>query len=245
MKNLKLNEMRKITLSLILALVLAGCGSQQNREIQEYESEILRSDQLAGLTPDSVLTLLKRGNENFVFKSTRLRDAQAQLATSAEIGQAPKAIVLSCIDSRVPVETIFDMGIGDIFVARVAGNVVNEDMLASMEYACKYIGSKVVLVLGHESCGAVNAACAGLKDGNLTELMEKIQPAVELASIDGGDPFGADFQSRAVAYNVAVMVDYVRDNSSILRDLERRGEIKIVGAVFDLHTGLVGFEGID
>ncbi|MFR9636649.1 MAG: carbonic anhydrase, partial [Rikenellaceae bacterium] len=170
------------------------------------------------------------------------RDSQAQLAKSAKVGQAPKAIVLSCIDSRVPVETIFDMGVGDIFVARVAGNVVNDDMLASMEYACKYIGSKVVLVLGHESCGAVNAACAGLEDGNLTELMHKIHPAVELASAEGGDPLSKEFQSRAVAYNVDVMVDNIRKNSKTLYDLESSGEIKIVGGVFDIHTGLVEFD---
>ncbi|MFI3269218.1 MAG: carbonic anhydrase [Rikenellaceae bacterium] len=234
-----MKKLAAITLSLF---VMVGCISRNTKTVQEVESKILKSAELERLTPDSVMLLLKQGNQNFITKSTRTRDAQAQLAKSAEIGQAPKAIILSCIDSRVPVETIFDMGIGDIFVARVAGNVVSDDMLASMEYACKYIGSKVVVVLGHESCGAVNAACAGLKDGNLTELMHKIEPAVKLTAADGGDPFSKEFQSRAVANNVAVMVGNIRKGSSTLADLEREGTIKIVGGVFDIHTGVVTFD---
>ncbi len=234
--------MKKITIIILSLMTAIGCVSQNTKTVQEVESKILKSADLEKLTPDSVMILLRQGNQNFVSKSTRTRDVQMQLAKSAEIGQAPKAIVLSCIDSRVPVEMIFDMGVGDIFVARVAGNVVSDDMLASMEYACKYIGSKVVLVLGHESCGAVNAACAGLKDGNLTELMHKIEPAVKLTAADGGDPFSKEFQSRAVANNVDVMVENIRKGSSTLSELEHEGKIKIVGGVFDIHTGLVEFE---
>ncbi len=234
--------MKNFIVIVFLFLVCVGCRSKQQVIIQAVESEILRSSDLANLTPDSVLVLLKKGNENFASKSTRMRDYQTQLALSALIGQSPKAIVLSCIDSRIPVEIVFDMGVGDIFVARVAGNVVNDDMLASMEYACKYIGSKLVLVLGHESCGAVNAACAGLEDGNLTELMRKIEPAVQLAAAEGGDPLSPEFQSRAVAYNVDVMVENVRKMSPTLAELEREGKIKIVGGVFDIHTGLVKFD---
>ncbi|MFR9504346.1 MAG: carbonic anhydrase [Rikenellaceae bacterium] len=237
--------MKKLATITLLLFVLTGCISSKTKIAQEVEKRILNSADLEMLTPDSVLVLLKQGNQNFVTGSTRLRDAQAQLALSAEIGQAPKAIVLSCIDSRVPVETIFDMGIGDIFVARVAGNVVSDDMLASMEYACKYIGSKVILILGHESCGAVNAACAGLKDGNLTELMHKIEPAVKLTAAEGGDPFSKEFQSRAVAYNVEVMVDNVRRGSPILAALEEKGEIKIIGGVFNIHTGVVEFDDLE
>ncbi len=231
--------MKKIIIAILSLTLLVACTSRKTKTIRAMESRILKSTDLEQFTPDSVLTLLKLGNQNFVSKSMRLRNPQAQLARSAEIGQAPKAIVLSCIDSRVPVETIFDMGVGDIFVARVAGNVVNEDMLASMEYACKYIGSKVILVLGHESCGAVNAACAGLKDGNLTELMHKIYPAVRLTAAEGGDPLSAEFQSRAVAYNVDVMVDNIRKYSETLSKLESQGKIKIVGGVFSIYTGVV------
>ncbi len=231
--------MRKFIFTALLFVV--GCSSRSVKTVQEVESRILKSAQLQGLTPDSVLHLLRVGNRNFVSQSMRLRNPQAQLAKAAEVGQAPKAIVLSCIDSRVPVETIFDMGVGDIFVARVAGNVVNEDMLASMEYACKYIGSKVIMVLGHESCGAVNAACAGLEDGNLTELMHKIHPAVEMAAAEGGDPFSKEFQSRAVAYNVDVMVGNIRAQSPTLARLEQSGEIKIVGGVFNIYNGVVEF----
>ncbi len=234
--------MQKLLLTLLSAASLVACGSSRTKEVQQLETQILKSADLENLTPDSVLTLLKQGNQNFVSKTMYGRDLQAQLALSAEIGQAPKAIVLSCIDSRVPVEAIFDMGIGDIFVARVAGNVVNDDMLASMEYACKYIGSKLVVVLGHESCGAVNAACAGLEDGNLTELMHKIEPAVRLTEKDGGDPLSKEFQSRAVANNVDVMVENVRKRSKTLAELESEGEIKIVGGVFSIYTGLVEFD---
>lgn len=231
--------MKRAIFAILTLLMVVACGESKKEVVEELESGILKSAELEQLTPDSVLVLLKEGNQNFVNRSMRARDHQTQLAKSVEIGQAPKAIVLSCIDSRVPVETIFDMGVGDIFVARVAGNVVNDDMLASMEYACKYIGSKVVLVLGHESCGAVNAACAGLEDGNLTELMHKIEPAVELAAADGGDPFSKEFQSRAVAYNVGVMVDNVRKSSPTLAQLEAEGKIKIVGGVFSIYTGVV------
>lgn len=235
--------MKKLLFATLSLVSFIACTSPSRTMIvQELESEILRSDALEALTPDSVMQLLERGNQNFVSKSTTPRDLQSQLALSAEIGQAPKAIVLSCIDSRVPVEMIFDMGIGDIFVARVAGNVVSEDMLASMEYACKYIGSKVIVVLGHESCGAVNAACAGLRDGNLTELMRKIQPAVKLAEAEGGDPFSKEFQSRAVAHNVDVMIYNIRNQSETLSEAEKQGKIKIIGGVFDIHTGLVKFD---
>ncbi|MFI3261343.1 MAG: carbonic anhydrase family protein [Rikenellaceae bacterium] len=233
--------MKQIILPLLSAVILTACTSQQTKTVQEIETQILRSEDLERLTPDSVIVLLKQGNQNFASRSTRTRDSQTQLSESAVVGQAPKAIVLSCIDSRVPVEKIFDMGVGDIFVARVAGNVVNDDMLASMEYACKYIGSKIVLVLGHESCGAVNAACAGLEDGNLTELLHKIHPAVELAKQEGDDVYSKEFQSRAVAYNVEVMVDNVRKHSETLAQLESEGKIKIIGGVFNLQTGLVEF----
>ncbi len=241
--------MKKIIpfIALFVALALlnsCNCGEKSKcaMVVQELETQILRSADLERLTPDSVITLLRQGNQNFISKNMRARDPQEQLALSAEVGQAPKAIVLSCIDSRVPVETIFDMGVGDIFVARVAGNVVNDDMLASMEYACKYIGSKVVLVLGHESCGAVNAACAGLQDGNITELVKSIHPAVKLAEVEGGDPFSKEFQSRAVAFNVDVMVDEVRKKSETLATLESEGKIKIIGGVFNIYTGLVEFK---
>ncbi len=235
--------MKRFLISFFSLATLIACNPTSRTEVvQELETQILRSDDLANLTPDSVMILLKQGNKNFVMDSLSARDAQAQLALSAEIGQSPKAIVLSCIDSRVPVETIFDMGIGDIFVARVAGNVINDDMLASMEYACKYIGSKVIVVLGHESCGAVNAACAGLRDGNLTELMYKIQPAVKRTEMKGGDPFSKEFQSRAVANNVDIMVENIRKHSETLAELEKEGKIKIVGGVFSIYTGCVEFK---
>lgn len=236
-----LETMKKLTLLLTALALVASCATAENRAIQELESKILKAPELEQLSPDTAIELLRQGNINFATGNATQRNLQAQLAKSLKLGQAPKAIVLSCIDSRVPVEMIFDMGIGDIFVARVAGNVVSEDMLASMEYACKYIGSKVVLVLGHESCGAVNAACAGLEDGNLTELMGRMETAVILASEEGGDPFSKEFQSRAVRYNVEVMRERILQGSEILNSLAKENKIKIAGGVFNLSTGLVEF----
>ena len=158
--------MRKIYGFVALSLVLfASCNqsSQTTAETAgEVETHVLHAQDVDPLSPDSVVAILKQGNNDFVTYHTHERAAMAQLVESATDGQHPLAIVLSCIDSRVPVETIFDKGLGDLFVTRVAGNVVSEDILGSMEYACEHSGSKVVLVLGHECCGAVHSACEGV-----------------------------------------------------------------------------------
>ncbi len=160
---------------------------------------------------------------------------------SAEDGQHPLAIVLSCIDSRVPVEMIFDKGVGDLFVSRIAGNVVSEDVLGSMEYACEHSGSKVVIVLGHESCGAVHSACEHVQAGNMTQMLQKIQPAIDSCLNLECDHHSSEFENAVVFKNVNIMVDRVRTESEILSHLESEGKIKIVGAVFNLHSGQVEF----
>ena len=164
-----------------------------------------------------------------------------QLIESAEDGQHPMAIILSCIDSRVPVEIIFDKGLGDLFVTRVAGNVVSPDILGSMEYACEHSGSKVVVVLGHENCGAVHSACEGVQAGNMTQMLAKIQSAIDSCDTDHVNRHSTEFQNQVVYKNVENMVERVRQESDILAEMEHDGEIKIVGAVFNLHTGVVEF----
>ncbi|MEG1586296.1 MAG: carbonic anhydrase, partial [Bacteroidales bacterium] len=151
------------------------------------------------------------------------------------------AIVLSCIDSRVPVETIFDKGLGDLFVARVAGNIVNPDILGSMEYACEHSGSKLVVVLGHECCGAVHSACEHVDAGNMTQMLAKIQPAIDSCAVEGTDIHSAAFENNVVRKNVEIMVERVRKESEILTHMENEGKVSIVGAIFNLHTGIVEF----
>lgn len=195
------------------------------------------------LTPDDVLQRLAAGNERFVSNKPQARNVTVRIAESAK-GQYPKAVVLSCLDSRVPVEKVFDVSIGDVFVGRNAGNVVNTDQLGSMEYATKISGAKLVLVLGHTECGAVKGAIDGAKLGNLTSLLEKIRPSV--AKVEG---FKADernaknkkFVQEVAEKNVRDSIALIRKNSPVLRELEASGKIKIVGGTYDLHTGKVRF----
>ena len=193
------------------------------------------------LSPNDVLNDLLDGNKRFT--SNQLAEvAHLDLVEQTITGQYPKAVVLSCIDSRVPVEQVFDQAIGDVFVARVAGNFENEDILGSLEYSCAVAGSKLVLVLGHESCGAVKAACDDVKLGNITHLLSNIMPAVEKSSneVDGeNNSSNADFVAKTVENNVLLTIDRIRERSEILADLENTGKIKIVGGVYSLQTGKV------
>lgn len=193
------------------------------------------------LTPDAVLKDLMQGNERFVNDNMETRGYQEQRKETIS-GQFPKAVVLSCIDSRVPIETIFDQGIGDVFVARVAGNFENIDILGSLEYSCKAAGSKLVLILGHESCGAVSAACDGVEMGNITAMLANIKPAVELSKqqIDGeARSSNKEFVAATVANNVKLTIDRIREKSPILKEMEDQGEIKIAGGVYELSSGKV------
>lgn len=198
-------------------------------------------EEQALLTPEMVLEDLMKGNERYV--AGELSDPMVrERITATAKGQYPKAFVLSCIDSRVAVEEVFDQGIGDIFVGRVAGNVENVDQLGSMEFAAKVAGVKLVMVLGHESCGAVKGACDHVKLGNLTELLAKIEPAME--KVDGFEESernskNPEFVHQVVLANVNVTTEDIRENSSILAEMEKQGEIMIVGAVYDLDTGKV------
>ncbi len=201
---------------------------------------VLTRDQQSRLTPQAVLDELLAGNRRFIQDDLTQRNHSRRIR-EAYAGQFPKAVILSCLDSRIPVEDVFDRGIGDIFVARVAGNFVNEDILGSMEFACHVAGAKVIMVLGHTHCGAVKAAIDDVRLGNITPMLAKIRPAIEQ-----GRPFEGNKASDNPAYvahvcreNVRLAVEAVRERSDILRKLEVEGAINIVGAYYDLGSGEV------
>ena len=198
----------------------------------------------ATLTPEKALVLLKEGNLRFQNNSKANRDLLAQVNDTSS-GQYPFATILSCIDSRVSAELVFDQGVGDIFSIRIAGNFVNEGILGSMEFACKLAGTKVLVVLGHTSCGAIKGACDDAKLGNLTALISKIKPAVKAVTTPEEphlrNSSNLDFVNSVAKKNISMTLDNIRDQSSVLRDMEVEGSIKIVGAMYDINTGLITF----
>jgi len=204
----------------------------------------LTAEQQAKITPDLAIQLLKDGNKRFVENTKINRNLMEQVNQTSE-GQYPFATILSCIDSRVSAELVFDQGIGDIFSIRIAGNIVNKDILGSMEFASKVAGTKAIVVLGHTNCGAVKGACDGVELGNLTHLLDKITPAMDL--ID--DPKekslrnskNIDFVDAVANANVDRTVDMIRKNSPILAEMEQIGAIKIISGMYDIQTGVVTF----
>ena len=203
----------------------------------------LSEAQRAKLTPDDIIALMKRGNERFRHGEETPHDYLAQQEASAK-GQYPAAVILSCIDSRAPAEMIMDLGIGDCFNARVAGNIANEDILGSMEFACKVAGAKVVLVMGHTSCGAIKGAIDNVQLGNLTGLLAKIRPAVEATEYQGQRTAGNyGFVDAVARKNVELTMTDIHSRSAVLADLEATGAIRIAGAMYDIQTGLVEFLG--
>ncbi len=189
-----------------------------------------------GISPDRAIEMLKEGNQRFLNKNETERDLHVQVNQTSG-GQFPYAAVLSCIDSRVPVELTFDQGIGDIFSARVAGNIINEDILGSIEYACGVAGSKAILVLGHTKCGAVTAACQGVEIGNITALLSKVKPAIKEVQ----ERTGQLEVEEVTKSNVNQSIQEIREKSALLADLEKEGKIKIVGAVYHVEDGHVTF----
>lgn len=205
------------------------------------EQPLTEAEQKA-LTPDMVIQGLKAGNKRFMNNDLTARDHSA-LVRNAAGGQYPKAVVLSCLDSRVPVEDVFDKGIGDLFVARVAGNFANDDILGSMEYGCKVSGAKLVLVMGHQSCGAIKAAIDHVKLGNITHMLANIEPAVTQSADFKGvkNSKNGDFVDYVMKKNVLHTIEVIRAKSPILKEMADKGEIKIVGAWYNLSTGEVKF----
>lgn len=188
------------------------------------------------LTPERALTVLKEGNQRFV-KNLKTQRNHLDLVEDTSSGQYPFAVVLSCIDSRVPVELVFDQGIGDVFSVRVAGNIVNEDILGSIEYGCAVAGSKILTVLGHTKCGAVTAACQNLELGNITALLNKVKPAIATVKSTKGD---VEIEAVSIE-NVHQSIKEIKEKSPILAGLEKEGKIKIVGAIYNVDNGKVIF----
>jgi carbonic anhydrase len=191
------------------------------------------------LTPKDAHQILVEGNKRFIKNLKLQRDFQAQVTETSE-GQFPFAVILSCIDSRVPAELVFDQGIGDVFSVRVAGNIINEDVLGSMEYACKVAGSKIVVVMGHTKCGAVTAACDNVELGNITPLLAKIKPAVNVVKRNQ-DETDDIYIEKVSVQNVQESIERIRNESTILSEMERNDEIEIVGAMYSVKTGEVEF----
>lgn len=204
---------------------------------------VLTAEEQARLTPESVLNILSKGNQDFVKGHLTVRNS-SQRVRDASLGQYPMAVVLSCLDSRVPVEDIFQRGIGDLFVARVAGNIVNDDILGSLEFACKVSGAKLIVVLGHEYCSAIKSAIDNLEMGNITKLLSKIRPAVKLAERDfDGDNSSKNelFMEKVCHCNVELTIKEIIDQSPILREMLEQGSINIVGGIYDMKKGAVTF----
>ena len=193
------------------------------------------------LNPDQIIELMKQGNERFRTGKLLQHDYLAQKRASAA-GQYPAAVILSCIDSRAPAEIILDMGIGDTFNARVAGNIVNDDVLGSLEFACAVAGAKVVLVMGHTACGAIKGAIDGAKLGNLTQLLDKIKPAVQATRYAGERTAkNYEFVDAVAVTNVRLTIGEMRRRSEVLAGLEKEGKIKVAGSMYQLSGGRVEF----
>jgi carbonic anhydrase len=198
----------------------------------------------ASMTPLKALEFLKEGNQRFQNNLKANRNLLEQVNDTSD-GQFPFATILSCIDSRVSAELVFDQGLGDIFSVRIAGNFVNEDILGSMEFTCKLAGTKLIVVLGHTSCGAIKGACDHAEMGNLTKLIEKINPAVNAVSEPKDESLrnskNLEFVDSVSKKNVELTIQRIHKESPILTEMEKNGEILIVGAMYDINTGEVSF----
>ncbi|MFI3186758.1 MAG: carbonic anhydrase family protein [Methylococcaceae bacterium] len=202
----------------------------------------LTKEMQAAITPEKALELLKDGNERFT-NNLKVNRNLLQQANETSDGQHPFAVILSCIDSRTSVELVFDQGLGDVFSVRIAGNIINEDILGSMEFGCKVAGAKIIVVLGHTKCGAIKGACDHLELGNLTALLSKIQPAVydEKTVIENRNSGNDEFVEKVATLNVKRTVHAILERSPILTEMLETGAIGIVGGNHDLSSGEVSF----
>ncbi len=231
---------RRTFLKLTSGAALTGVFGVPLSESLVY-ADALGKEKRDKMTPDEILAAFKRGNKNFSKGLKTSRNYLSEQKATAK-GQYPLAVVLSCIDSRAPAEMIMDLGIGDIFNTRVAGNIANDDILGSMEFSCKLAGAKVVLVMGHSACGAIKGAIDNAELGNLTGLLTKIKPAIKATQFKG------ELSSKNAAYvdavaqkNVELTIADIRKRSPVLADLESKGMIKIAGAMYNLETAMLNF----
>jgi carbonic anhydrase len=231
---------------LVAATFLFTGGCQSTNEIGSPPSATATSgptkERQEATTPESALAELKAGNARFVSGHPRYRDMQEDVKTTAS-GQYPIAVVLSCLDSRKPIEIVLDQGIGDIFSARIAGNVMNDDILGSMEFACKVSGAKLIVVMGHNNCGAVKGAIDNVELGNLTGLLDKIKPAINDVP-DNGQPRTSknpEFVDAVAEANVRLVMKQIPERSPILKEMIDSGQVGLVGGMYDLSTGKIRF----
>lgn len=231
-------EARYKRINLVLENVRGFGALAPLESLRSYDAEAQHK-----LTPAQVLESLKEGNKRFMYNLKSNRNLLEQV-NDTQAGQFPVAIILSCMDSRTSVELIFDLGLGDVFSTRIAGNIVNDDILGSMEYACKLAGSKLIVVLGHSHCGAVKGACAGAKLDHLTGLLDKIKPAINQVEKDSGatvDGHSEELVQKVADKNVQLTVNNIRERSPVLKELETTGQISIAGGMYDIETGKVTF----
>ena len=202
----------------------------------------LTKEMQSAITPSVALEILKDGNKRFV-SNLKINRNLLQQANETSDGQHPFAVILSCIDSRTSAELIFDQGLGDVFSVRIAGNIVNEDILGSMEFGCKVVGAKIIVVLGHTKCGAVKGACDNVALGNLTGLIAKIKPAVDQESVTAENRNSSNgvFVENVAELNVSLSVKNILLKSPIIADMVKNGDIGIVGGIHDITTGEVKF----
>jgi carbonic anhydrase len=235
---------QKAIRSSMLAMLLAGLAgcAQSGPALPATVSTTIDKTEQSSITPDAALARLKDGNQRFVTGTSLRRDYPAQVKATST-GQYPFAVVLSCMDSRSSPEIIFDQGIGDLFVVRIAGNYAQADIMGSIEYATKVAGAKLVVVMGHTECGAIKGACDDVKLGNLTTVIQALQPAVEDVKDVQGDRNSKNktFVLLVTEANIRRTVAKLRADSPVLHDLEQSGQIKIVGALNDISTGQVTF----
>jgi len=239
-----------VLFTLRMTVTVFSCNNSklpnEPNQIQSYPTplveDITTQEEQKALTPDTVIQRLKAGNKRFVENNVTARDHSKMVRATAS-GQYPKSVVLSCLDSRIPVEDVFDKGIGDMFVARNAGNIVNEDLLGSMEFACKVSGAKLILVMGHSGCGAVKAVIDDVKMGNITAMLAKIKPAVALSENFRGEKNSKNgsYTDEVGKNNVLHTIETIKLQSPILKEMLDKGEIKMVGAFYDINSGVVTF----
>jgi len=226
---------------LLIALLIFTLFQCKYLISQDYTTQTKESQ--SKITPQTALQMLKDGNKRFLENKEIKRDLLLQVHKTSE-GQYPFAIILSCIDSRTSSELVFDQGIGDVFNVRIAGNIINEDVLGSMEYSCKVAGAKLILVVGHSHCGAIKGACDDVKLGNLTALVSKIKNVVESVKTEGNEERNSknhDFVENVSKANVINSINEIKSRSPILKEMSDKGEIMIVGAMQEVDTGEVTF----
>ena len=237
----KPNVLKLVALLALSMLVCCVCPGHAPSSAALAPPPLTQAEQ-AALTPAQALDRLRDGNARFVAGTPLVRHLPDEVLATAH-GQYPFAVILSCLDSRQSADTVFDQGIGDLFSARVAGNVLNDDILGSLEFACKVAGAKLIAVVGHSNCGAIKGAVDDVQLGNLTGLLAKIKPAIDAVPDDGKPRTSKNyaFVDQVSAANVRLVVQQIRDRSPVLREMLDQGQIALVGGMYDLETGKVQF----